>query len=211
MNLFTLLKKDQVHLQPKTKVVSAEDFSKLVSADQIVTQTQEEEPVYRSEVAHECEKLKELAEAAGFEEGMRQWSEQIKFLENEIKKVRQEMEHSIVPLALTAVKKMIGKELEIKPETVVDIVATALKTVSQHRRVSIYVNKFDLDYVEAQRSRLKALFEHLESLAIAVREDIPQGGCIIETEAGIINAKLENQLKMLEAAFQSFFQSRKKE
>ena len=58
---------------------------------------------------------------------------------------------------------------------------------------------------------MKSLIEHLESLSIMARPDIQQGGCVIETEAGIINAKLENQLMALEAAFRSFFQNRKKE
>ncbi|MBI3211529.1 MAG: HrpE/YscL family type III secretion apparatus protein, partial [Simkania negevensis] len=36
------------------------------------------------------------------------------------------------------------------------------------------------------------------------REDIAPGGCIIETEAGIINASLANQWQALEAAFAAF-------
>ena len=69
------------------------------------------------------------------------------------------------------------------------------------------MNQIDLDRVEEQRPKLKALFEHLESLAITARGDVQPGGCIIETELGIINAQLENQLQALEAVFRNFFQS----
>jgi len=211
MNLFTLIEKDEIHLAPDTKIVTAEEFSKLLTATEIVAKTKEEEITYRTAVAQECERLKELAQDAGFEEGLKLLNEHIEKLDSEIKKVRKEMENAIVPLALTAVKKILGKELEIKPEAIVDVVATALKTVLHHRRVTIYVNSQDLDYVEEQKPRLKSLFEQLESLSIMSRADIQQGGCVIETEAGIINAKLENQLMSLEAAFRSFFQNRKKE
>jgi type III secretion protein L len=210
MPLFTLIKDEEIHLPPKTKVIAAEDYSQLIDASAIVAKTKEQEKEYRIEVAKECENLKELAEAAGFEEGLKRWNEQLALLEKEIKNVRKEMENSIVPLALTAVKKILGKELESAPQTIVDIVATALKTVSHHRRITIYVNQNDLEYVEAQRPRLKALFEHLETLSIAARNTIEMGGCIIETESGIINAQLENQFLALESAFRNFFETKKK-
>jgi type III secretion protein L len=211
MNLFTLIEKEEIHLTPDTKVIAAKDFSKLVKATEIVKKTKEEESAYRVAVAKECEVLKEKAEEAGFEEGLKRWNDHIALLEAEIKKVGLETENALVPLALTAVKKIIGKELETKPDTIADIVAVALKTVIHHRRVTIYVNQLDLEHVEAQRTRLKSLFENLESLSVMARADIQQGGCVIETEAGIINARLEHQLQALEAAFRTFFQNRKKE
>jgi type III secretion protein L len=81
---------------------------------------------------------------------------------------------------------------------------TALKPVTQHRKVIIYVNKVDLEELEASKPKIKNLFEHLENLSIQERSDIEPGGCIIETEAGIINAQLENQWRSLEIAFESF-------
>ncbi len=208
MKFFTLIEDEKVHIAPDKKVVPAKEFSKLVNASEIVKKTKKEDVAFRTAVAKECEALKEQAELMGFEEGLNRWNAQIELLEEEIKKVRHEMENAIVPLALTAVRKMIGKELETKPETIVDVVATALKTVSQHRKVSIYVDKSDVDLVENERPRIKELFENLESLSIAARKDVQPGGCIIETEAGIINAQLENQLKALEAAFRNFFQKK---
>jgi type III secretion protein L len=58
--------------------------------------------------------------------------------------------------------------------------------------------------IENSKSKIKKIFEHLESLSIQERSDIEPGGCMIETEAGIINAQLENQWRALEAAFESF-------
>jgi type III secretion protein L len=208
MNLFTLIKKGETHPAPDTKVIPAEDFSELVQASQIVTTAKKEEIDFRNAVAKECEILKELAEKAGFEEGLKRLNEHMAHLEEEIVRVRKEMENAIVPLALTAVKKIIGRELETKPETIADIVATALKSVSHHRKIFIYVNPADLEYVEEQKPRLKSQLEHLETLSISVRQDIAPGGCEIVTEAGIINAQLDNQLQALEAAFRNFFEMR---
>ncbi len=210
MNLFTLIDKQEIHLAPETKVIKSEDFSRLLDSQEIVSITKQQENDYRLQVAQECETLKEQAADAGFEEGLKRWSAQLKFLETEIKNVRSEIEKAIVPLALTAVKKIIGKELETKPETIVDVVSTALKTVLHHKRVTVYVNQQDLERVEAQKPALKNLFENLESLSFTARADVGEGGCIIETESGIINATLDSQLLALETAFKSFFQNRKK-
>jgi len=210
MKFFSLIEREEVHVAPEKKTIPADEFSKLVDADSLLKQTKEEEAVYRKQVSEECESLKEQAELAGFEEGLIRWNSQIQLLDQEIKNVRQEIENSMVPLALTAVKKIIGRELETHPETIVDIISTALKAVTQHKKIKIYVCPTDHDTVEKARPQLKKLFEHLDSLTIASREDIGEGGCVIETEAGIINAQLESQLKALEAAFRTFFQNQKK-
>lgn len=211
MSFFTLIKKEEVRAAPQKKVIPSKEFATLATAEEILKKVKQEEVDYRLQVASECEGLKEKAEDAGFQEGLQRWNRQLALLEKEVKEMRQEIENSLVPLALAAVKKIIGKELKTHRNTIVDIIATALKTVGQHRRISIYVNQSDLDTVEEHRPFLKKLFEHLETLTIAAREDVAEGGCIIETEAGIINAQLENQLGALESAFRSFFQNHKKE
>lgn len=204
MKFFSLTETSEVHVAPDTKVIPAEEFSTLQEAHSLLEKAKLEAAKHKVEV-------EESAKKQGFEEGQSAWSEQIALLEQEIKTVRNEMEKAMTPLAITAVKKILGKELEMKPKAVVDIICTALKAVSQHRKVTLYVAPAELDLVESERGQIKNLFEHLESLSIAPREDIHEGGCIIETEAGIINAQLDNLLKTLEEAFQTFFTTQKKE
>ncbi len=210
MKYFTFIKKDTIHVAEDQKIIPASEFSTLVEAHKVLEQAKGEAVQYRAEVAKECEQLKEEAKKAGFEEGLKQWNKQLALLEKETASVHQEMEETVVPLALTAIKKIIGHELKQKPATIVDIVSTSLKGLSQHHKISIYVNKVDLEIVEASRDRLKAIFEHLDRLTITFREDVEPGGCIIETEVGIINAQLDSQLKALEVAFHTFLHKQKK-
>lgn len=209
MKCFTLVDKKDIHIAPDTKVIPAKEFSLLLSGNQVLKKVQQEALEFKKEVVNEGEKLKERAEIDGFQKGLEKWNAQLELLEREIKNVRNELESALVPLALTAVKKIIGRELEVNPDIIVDIVATALKSVSQHKKISIYVNQQDLERLEKNRSKIKNLFEHLESLTIAARTDISIGSCIIETEAGILNVQLENQLEALKSAFEQFFQKKK--
>src|SRR5262249_15045025 len=121
---------------------------------------------------------------------------------------RHELEKTLIPVALKAAKKIVGREIELSEDTIVDIVSNLLKSVSQHKKITIYVNKKDLDSLEAARPRLKKIFESLEVLSLRERQDITPGGCVIETEAGIINAQLENQWRSLEAAFEKLMKSK---
>jgi type III secretion protein L len=109
----------------------------------------------------------------------------------------------IVPVALKAAKKILGREIETVDTAIVDIVANSLKAVAQHKKFTIYVNRKDLDVLEANRPALKKVLENPEAFSLRERADIQPGGCIIETEGGIINAQLENQWRILEQAFES--------
>lgn len=209
--LFTLIHGDDIHLSPGVKVVKADTFSEVLDSKGVLDKVQEDAVEYKKGVAAEIEKLKEQAELQGFQKGLEKWSEQVAFLEQEIGNVHDEIQKIIVPLSLSGAKKIFGKELELAPEAVVDIVANNLKSVSDHRKITIYANKKDKNYLDNGKSRLEKIFGRLESLSIQEREDIGRGGCIIETEKGIINAQIENQWRALEKAFKMVLQETQNE
>lgn len=208
---FSLIYGDQNKITANQRIIPAEVVGQLLDAEEVLAKVKSDAERYRLEVAQECEKLKEAAQAKGFAEGYQTWAEHIAKLEEEIIKVRQDLEKVLIPVALKAAKKIVGREIELSENTIVDIVSNALKAVSQHKKITIYVNKKDLDPLEHSRSRLKEIFESLEVLSLRERQDISRGGCIIETEGGIINAQLDNQWSALERAFASLMRQHKEE
>ncbi len=200
---FTLINGTSVHIAPDRKVIPSEEIGQLVDSQHILDLVKEDAESYRIEIAEECELVKEQARKEGYEEGYKEWVEHIAKLEAEIQQVRQDVEKVLIPVALKAAKKIVGREIELTQDTIVDIVSNGLKSVAQHKKIIIYVNKKDLMTLEANRSRIKDIFESLESLSIRERSDVTPGGCIIETEGGIINAQLENQWRVLEKAFET--------
>ena len=62
----------------------------------------------------------------------------------------------------------------------------------------------DKEALEKSKGDLRGMLEHVQTFMVEERGDITPGGCIIETEAGIINASLENQWRALESAFEAF-------
>lgn len=207
--LFTLIHGDNVHIAQKSKVIPAEEFSVLMNAHETLEKVQEDAAKYREEVVAECEKIKEQASREGYEAGFAFWAEHVAQLEKQIEDVAKSYESIIVPVATKASRKIVGHELETRQDTIVDIVANTLKSVAQHKRIIIYVNRKNIQALEENRPRLKEIFEDLQVLSIREREDIDDGGCIIETEGGIINAQLENQWAILEQAFEAMVKGQK--
>ena len=109
-----------------------------------------------------------------------------------------------MPIALTAAKKILGRELELHPTAIIDIINQTLKPITQSHKVIIYVNKDDLALLEKSKGKIKKQLEQVKEFSIQERLDVKKGGCLIETEAGIINAQLDSQWRALEAALEKF-------
>ncbi len=200
---FTLIRGDSIVPAPSSRNIPSQEFSELLSGKELLEVVKMDAEDYKKQIAHECEKIKEESYKDGFKEGFEAWSQMIGFLEKEITRVREEMQKSIMPIAIKAAKKIVGGEISQRPDAVVDMVMSTAKVVSQHKKVAIYVSRSDYQVVESNKARLRQLFEEIESLSIRERDDLVQGDCIIETEVGIINARLVDRWKTLEAALKS--------
>lgn len=208
--LFSLIYgNNTVNIAPGTKLLTADQFSKALDGEELLAAIHQDSDRYRLEVIAESEKIKEQASKEGFEHGFTEWADQVARLELYTAEVEKNYEKVLVTVATKAAQKILGAELKIHPDAIVDIVANTLKAVTQHKKITIYVNRKDIDYLEESRPRLKNLFEELHSLVIRERSEISEGGCIIETEGGIINAQLENQWQILERAFSAMLKTEK--
>lgn len=205
MKFFSLIFKND-DVAPSSKVLPPEAFSSLVDAKELLAKTQQDSAAFVEKTKQECEVLRKQAKEEGFKEGQDAWSAQLAFLEKEQHDLHEQMKNAIVPLAIASVKKIIGKELETNPETILSMITKALKEVTQQKRIIIYVNPHDLSLVEQARPELKKIVEYADSLIVATKPEVAQGGCIIETETGIVNAQLDVQLSALERAFSSILQ-----
>jgi type III secretion protein L len=202
--LFTLIESGKVHPASSKKVIKSEDFSTLLSASDLLEKARSDIDNAREKAESEARDLKKKGYDDGYQEGLTQLNEQILGLENEKKRLRHEMNQLILPLALKAAKKLVAGELKTHPETIVNIVLQAIAPVMQNHRITIYVNKADKEILEAEKPQLKEKLDQIESLVIRDRDDISPGGCMIETESGIINATIENQWRGIESAFDRY-------
>lgn len=204
---FTLLKNDKVLISRKEKFIPAKEFAVLLDAEELKSHVELEIKELKKKTEKKCKELEAKARDAGFQEGLLEFNKHVVALEEKKRQLYHETQRLIIPLALKAAKKIVSQELKLNPNVIVEIVKQTLKPVLQNHRIRIFVNKEDRNVLESNKDSIKSILEQVETFSIEDRPDIEQGGCIIETESGIINATLDNQWKALEAAFQGFMKN----
>ena len=109
-------------------------------------------------------------------------------------------EQAVVKLAVRIAEKIIGQQLLLSPQTIVDIVREALKSLRSDKSVMIKINPEHLDTVRQSIARLQDLVGPDCHIRFVPDAGISPGGCTIESEFGVIDAQIETQLKCLEEA-----------
>ncbi len=205
---FSLIYSGEITQGSDDKVIPSDVFSELLKATDVLSKAKADVKTYLKNNKEACQKLLDKAKEAGFNKGLSEFNKQILHYQERAKQLEHELQKTILPLALKAAKKIVGHELELKPETIVDIVRQTLKPVTQNHHIKIFVAKQDKEALEKEKKELQNILEYAQTFIIEEREDVTPGGCIIETEAGIINASLENQWRALESAFEAFMKQK---
>ena len=201
---FSLIYSGEIQTHAESKIIPSKQFEILLDAKSVLEKAQSDAELYFEENKKACQQFLKEAQEAGFNQGLVEFNKQILCYDQKMKQFEHELQKLVLPLALKAAKKIVGKELELSPEVIVDIVRQVLKPVTQSHHIKIYVNKQDKDRLEHSKKQVKDILEQVKTFVLEERQDVLPGGCIIETEAGIINASLENQWRALESAFEAF-------
>jgi flagellar assembly protein FliH len=86
---------------------------------------------------------------------------------------------------------------------VVCVAREALAKVEDPGRVKIKMSPCDLQFANETRSQLSNLIQNIENVTLEAAENIQNGGCIIETDLGEIDARIEKQLQAVEESFRT--------
>jgi flagellar assembly protein FliH len=104
-----------------------------------------------------------------------------------------EAEGVAVELALRIAEKVLGGELEARPELVLDVVRGALRRLTEPLPATLLVNPEDAEMVRASIADFSV--EHGGELTVREERRIERGGCVVRTQAGEIDAQITAQLE----------------
>jgi type III secretion protein L len=183
------------------KIISSKTFQTFSKLTQLVTDTEAELATLKQTFIEQEQASLEKKQQEAYLEALTIFNQHVFALDAEVKTLRTHLMKQILPLALTAAKKIVGEQLSLHPETIVGMIQKQLLQCSSCRRVKLLVCKEDKTVLDENRSYLKQKLDQLESFAIEEDPNITPGSCIIQTEAGNINASLELQWQALEGAF----------
>jgi flagellar assembly protein FliH len=132
-------------------------------------------------------------------------------LENIRQEIYQEIEKEVTQLALSIARKIICHEVKTAPETITCIARQALSSVDNPRKIKIKLNPDDLHFIEDTQDQLSRYLDNADKIRFEAEESIQSGGCLIETDRGDIDARIEKQLQAIEESFRTQFEQSQQE
>lgn len=204
MKLFSLLYQGDVHPSADEKIVKQEDYSTLLSAASLVEKAREDAEALLAKTKKECVLLAQRAKEEGHKEGLEQFQAHILKMDENMRILQHNLQQLVLPIALKAARRIVGKQLDLFPETIVDIVKQAMAPIAGSRRVTLFVNKEDKEILDHNKPQLKEILSQIETFTIQEKADVEKGCCIIQTESGMITVKLEDQLNALKRVFEKY-------
>ena len=127
-------------------------------------------------------------------------------LENIRKEIHQEVEKEVAQLALAIAKKIVCHEVKTTREIIVCVAREALSQIENPGKIKLKLNPSDLQFIEETKSQLSRYIHDVEDIRFEAEESIQSGGCLIETDMGDIDARLEKQLQAIEESFKIQFE-----
>jgi flagellar assembly protein FliH len=123
---------------------------------------------------------------------------------NEIKnEVYRHSEKEVVSLAMGIATKIVGHEVTINKNVILNVLKQALKKIVDSDQIKIRVNPYDLQFLKTQNHQFAHLIDNMGSVSFEADETILTGGCLIETNSGDIDARIDKQIEAVDEAFKS--------
>jgi type III secretion protein L len=191
---------------PDARVVKAADYQLLVEAEDILAKARERGEAIVREAEEHAEELRAEARAEGLEEGKAEVAERLFEVVTASVEQLSSMENAIVDMVVKSVRTIIG-EFD-REELAVKAVGHALRLVRDEKRVVLRVAAADADMVNARLAEIVALYPGMGRVDVRADGGLSRGGCILETEAGVIDATLERQLGIIEDTFKRHLEER---
>lgn len=178
----------------KHQVLNAEE-----RANEILLRANESADVLRAEAEAEVKHIRDQAYESGRDEAMRELLEDVLAAKEQRSRALFEIEGDVLRLAIKIAEKIIGREVAADENVRGEMVLTALRQARQQEMLTVRINANDLPLIERMRDQIDA-FRQARYIDFVVDQAVADGGCMIESPSGTIDARLGTQLRILENA-----------
>jgi len=176
-----------------------------------------EEESFRSQLEEEKRRGYEEGYQLGIEDGIQHAKEQnqihlqkaadlLEQAYQEKAAIIQEADPFVIELTMEIAKKVIQQELKTHPDTLLQIIKQTLSSVYETDSISIGVALEDFSFVQKQREQLLAMNNGQVEIKVFPDYSIEQGGCIIRTSSGSVDARIDVQLSEIKKVLLAYQQ-----
>ena len=161
-----------------------------------------------SRAREEAQSIKEAAAKEGYQEGLEQAKADILDVKNAItafffffQAVFDYIAPDILEISVEIAQKIIKKELQQDPNAILDNILALLKTLSKEEtKITLRVNPAQVSLLKSEVPSLLNEAGLDAKVLVVPDETIMEGGCVVTTNNGVIDATIETQLAVISEA-----------
>ncbi|MDP3231799.1 MAG: FliH/SctL family protein [Myxococcales bacterium] len=178
-------------------VVNAEEYEAMTTAKEIIAKAQQKAEEIKTEALRFKEEVFSKARDEAKADVQARAAEELARAKMQAGQIVADAEKDVLELALKMSAKIIGRDLERDPEVVLEICATTIEAARGSKAMVLKVHPEDGKVLREKRPRLMELIGRAVDIAIRDDAEIERGGCVIQTEYGVIDGQIRTQFEML--------------
>lgn len=132
---------------------------------------------------------------------MRRYSETLLELGQLRTELYAQVEREVVKLALEVAKKIVHREIQADHEIIQTLVKVALSHVAEKTAVTVHLHPTDYNFILERKNELSLSDHGVREVALLADRSIERGGCLVKTECGDIDARIEEEFREVERDF----------
>jgi len=203
---FKIMQKSNVDVRKATEEAESQAQKIMDEARDNVLRIEEEAKKKAEEIIAEArQKALDEGRDKGFKTGEEEAKRLIERLHeilnsaiDERRKILDSTERQLVDLVLLITRKVVKVISETEKSVVMENVREALKKVKGETQITIKVNTRDMELTSKHKKEFIAAVESLKQVRVEEDSRVDPGGCIITTSFGDIDARIQNQLHIIE-------------
>ena len=192
-----------------------------VEADRILEEAKSKGKKIIEEAKILTQTLRENAEKEGFESGQKNGYEAgleqltkvmveakntLEQALRERERLGKEAENDLAQLAVKIAQRVVGSEISLNSNVVVNMIKANLERVKDREHVILRVHQEDIETVKKNKEFFLKFVPDVRSVEIQIDPRVDRGGCIIETNLGTVDARITTQLEAISLAFSRIFE-----
>ena len=163
-----------------------------------------------SRAQEESENIKKSAFEEGYRLGLEKSQTDLEIFRKEMSKfmsAKQEVFEYIAPdileISVDIAKSIIKKELETDPQVLINNIIDVLKSVTKsEQKVSIRVKPQAVQFVKDTLPNITYDYGIEAKINVIADPSIEEGGCVFQTNNGIVDASIDTQLEIIKKALE---------
>lgn len=181
-------------------VLKSDVVQALSSAEKIVADARQKAAEIIQAAREEESRLKEKGFQEGYEEGLLKLNETILEFKRKYQAMLRDAEKDLLGLSLKIAGRIVGKAIALDHFVLMDIIHRALESLKYQKEIRLRVSPEDVAFLKDNRLHLCSLLGESKEIEIVEDPLVTPGGCIIDTEIGTVDARLETQFRVIEKA-----------